>query len=124
MARLNTLLFLVVVALSVVALIDCLATDRSQLRSFPRGAWVILILLCPVAGAIAWFRGGRATSATDPRTAGPHAPGSHTAGPHTAGPHTAGPHAAGAAQAGLPGPIGPEDDPAFVQHLADTLRNR
>ena len=59
MARLNTLLFLVVVALSVVALIDCLRTDRSQLRSFPRGAWAVLILLCPVFGAFAWFRAGR-----------------------------------------------------------------
>ncbi|WP_328460541.1 PLD nuclease N-terminal domain-containing protein [Actinoplanes sp. NBC_00393] len=75
MARVNTLLFLIVVALSVVALIDCLATDRSRIRSFPRGAWAVLILLCPVAGAIAWFRAGRATSASDihaaPRPCGP-----------------------------------------------------
>ncbi|MEV0902642.1 PLD nuclease N-terminal domain-containing protein [Actinoplanes sp. NPDC049802] len=61
MARLNTLIFLAVVALSVVALIDCLVTDRSRLQSFPRSAWVVLILLCPVLGAIAWFRSGRVT---------------------------------------------------------------
>jgi hypothetical protein len=59
MARLNTLLFLVVVALSVVALIDCLRTERSRVQSFPRGAWTVLILLCPVFGALAWFRAGR-----------------------------------------------------------------
>jgi hypothetical protein len=59
MARLNTLLFLIVVALSVVAVIDCLRTERSRLQSFPRGAWVVLILLCPVFGAFAWFRAGR-----------------------------------------------------------------
>ncbi|BBH63823.1 hypothetical protein ACTI_05080 [Actinoplanes sp. OR16] len=94
MARLNTLLFLVVVALSAVALIDCLLTDRARLRSFPRGAWTILILLCPVAGPIAWFRAGKVTSPQDT-----HAPAALT-------------------------PIGPEDDPAFVQHLAATLRNR
>ena len=59
MARLNTLLFLAVVALSVVALIDLYRTDRALLRSFPRGAWAVLIVFCPVAGAVAWFRGGR-----------------------------------------------------------------
>ena len=96
MARLNTLLFLVVVALSVVALIDCLATDRSRIRSFPRGAWAVLILLCPVAGAIAWFRGGRTTSAGDVHAAAPD-PGR---------------------------PIGPDDDPEFVRALAEAIRNR
>ncbi|MFC7527629.1 PLD nuclease N-terminal domain-containing protein [Actinoplanes sp. GCM10030250] len=95
MARLNTLLFLIVVALSVVALIDCLLTDRSRLRAFPRGAWVVLVLLCPIAGPIAWFRAGRATSAADVHV---------TPAPR--------------------GPIGPDDDPEFVRMLAESIRNR
>lgn len=69
MARLNTLLFLIVVALSVVALIDCMLTEQSRLRSFPRGAWAVLILLCPIFGAIAWFRAGRAVSSAAARPA-------------------------------------------------------
>jgi hypothetical protein len=95
MARLNTLLFLVVVALSVVALIDCLRTERSRLQSFPRGAWTVLILLCPVFGALAWFRAGRAV-----------------------------PGRPGPALVPAAGPIGPEDDPEFVRMLAETVRKR
>jgi hypothetical protein len=52
-------------------------------------------MLCPIAGAIAWFRGGRITSATDI-----HA----TPGPRR--------------------PIGPDDDPEFVRQLAEAIRNR
>lgn len=74
MARLNTLLFLVVVALSVVALIDCLVTERSRLQSFPRGAWAALILLCPIVGPVAWFRSGRGTTITAAARAVPQGP--------------------------------------------------
>ncbi|MDI6101638.1 PLD nuclease N-terminal domain-containing protein [Actinoplanes sp. NEAU-A12] len=96
MAGLNTLLFLIIVALSVVALIDCMLTERSRLRSFPRGAWAVLILLCPIFGAVAWFRAGRIV---------PGAPAQALATP-----------------AGRP--VGPEDDPEFVRMLADSIRNR
>jgi hypothetical protein len=102
MARLNTLLFLTVVALSVVALIDCMLTERSRIRSFPRGAWTVLILLCPVFGAIAWFRSGRAVPGTAGMLDTP----------------------VGTAAARTGGPFGPEDDPDFVRMLADSIRNR
>ncbi|WIM94961.1 PLD nuclease N-terminal domain-containing protein [Actinoplanes oblitus] len=94
MARVNTLLFLVTVALVVVAAIDCLATDESRVRHFPRGAWLLLVLCCPVAGAIAWFRAGRAS-------AGEVAPAAVRSAP-----------------------VGPEDDPEFVRMLAEVVRNR
>ncbi|GIE77672.1 hypothetical protein Aph02nite_36220 [Actinoplanes philippinensis] len=73
MARLNTLFFLAVVALAVVALVDCLLTERSRLQSFPRAAWAVLILLCPVLGPVAWFRAGRGAPAAGiaPAPAGP-----------------------------------------------------
>ncbi|GAA2703845.1 PLD nuclease N-terminal domain-containing protein [Actinoplanes palleronii] len=99
MARVNTLFFLVTVALSVVALIDCLLTERSAVRHFPRGAWLVLVVICPIAGAIAWFRAGRAsaTPAVNRTT--------RTRTTRTA-------------------PIGPEDDPEFVRMLAEAVRNR
>jgi hypothetical protein len=105
MARLNTLLFLVVVALAVVALIDCLLTERSRLQSFPRGAWTVLILLCPVFGPVAWFRAGRAAPAGAPTPAGASAP-------------------AGASVPATTAPKGPDDDPEFLDRLAEAIRNR
>ena len=111
MARLNTLLFLFVVALSVVALIDCLRTERSLLQSFPRGAWTVLILLCPVFWALAWFRAGRVVP-------GRPAPSTATAQPTPTAPITG-----GRTRPVLPvTPIGPEDDPEFVRMLAETVR--
>ncbi|GIF35708.1 PLDc N-terminal domain-containing protein [Actinoplanes xinjiangensis] len=98
MARLNTLLFLVVVALAVVALIDCLLTERSRLQSFPRGAWTVLILLCPVFGPVAWFRAGRAAPAGAPTLAGASVPATTA-------------------------PKGPDDDPEFLDRLAEAIRN-
>ncbi|GIF16229.1 PLD nuclease N-terminal domain-containing protein [Actinoplanes teichomyceticus] len=92
MARVNTLLFLVTVALTVVAAIDCLAADR--VRHFPRGAWLLLVACCPVAGPIAWFRAGRGDTAPAGR------PATGTA------------------------PLGPEDDPEFVRMLAEAIRDR
>jgi hypothetical protein len=93
MARLNTLLFLIAVALAVVALIDCLLTDRARLQSFPRAAWAVLIVLCPICGPVAWFRAGR--TAPDAAVA-----------------------------PAVSGPIGPDDDPEFLDRLAESLRDR
>ncbi|GAA4928735.1 PLD nuclease N-terminal domain-containing protein [Actinoplanes utahensis] len=103
MARVNTLIFLAVIAFSVVALLDCLRTEQSRLQSFPRRAWAVLILLCPVFGAIAWFRAGRGPARRP-------APADH---PVAAG---------GAVAAGVF--VGPEDDPDFVRQMAAALRDR
>ncbi|BCY13941.1 PLDc N-terminal domain-containing protein [Actinoplanes sp. L3-i22] len=100
MARLNLLLFLVTVALSVVAVIDCLTTEESRVRHFPRKAWLVLIALCPVAGAIGWFRAGRGGAGT----------AAEQLTPLVAMPRVA--------------PIGPDDDPEFLRMLAETIRNR
>jgi Phospholipase_D-nuclease N-terminal len=104
MARLNLLLFLVTVALTVVAVIDCLVTDRDRVQHFPRNAWLALIVLCPVAGPIAWFRAGRTIN------------GGRTI--------NAGRGAAGPALPTQAAPIGPDDDPEFLRVLAESIRNR
>ena len=93
--------FLIVLVATLVALIDCLSTDRDDVRGLPKVVWCLVILLLPVVGVIAWFFAGR------PLTTEQHA---------------------GVAQAGGPRrrqtkPLAPDDDPEFLRGI-DTSRSR
>jgi Phospholipase_D-nuclease N-terminal len=59
MGRLLPILFLAELALTVAALISCLSTEDSDIRALPRVAWVLIILLFPPIGPIAWFVAGK-----------------------------------------------------------------
>jgi hypothetical protein len=59
MGRLLPLLFLADLALLVIALIDCLSTDESEMRALPKIVWVFVILLFSPVGPIAWLIAGR-----------------------------------------------------------------
>ena len=59
MIRVYGLFFIIDLALLVVALIDCLSTDEYEMRSLPKVAWVLLILLFSPIGPIVWFVAGR-----------------------------------------------------------------
>jgi hypothetical protein len=41
------------------ALFDCIATDASRCRNLPKGVWLILVLLLPDIGSLAWVLLGR-----------------------------------------------------------------
>jgi hypothetical protein len=41
------------------ALFDCISTDSSLCRNLPKGMWLILVLLLPDIGALAWLLLGR-----------------------------------------------------------------
>jgi hypothetical protein len=60
MVRLFIFLAAAQLALFVLALISCLSVER--VRILPRFAWVLLILLVPLAGPIAYFVWGRPAS--------------------------------------------------------------
>jgi hypothetical protein len=48
------------VLLAAVALISCLSIKNKRvIRRMPRALWVIVILLVPLAGSVAWFLAGR-----------------------------------------------------------------
>lgn len=53
-------LAVVSVVFAAVALISCLSvSDKRAIRTLPRFVWVILIVVVPVAGPVAWFGFGR-----------------------------------------------------------------
>jgi hypothetical protein len=74
MGRLYPILFLIDVALVVIALISCLSAEDSDIRALPRFAWVLIILLFSPIGPIAWFVAGKERY-SQPRQQGNWAPG-------------------------------------------------
>ena len=92
--------FFIELGLLVYCLIDCVQTPEGQVRNLPKVVWVILILLLPFVGGIAWLVVGRPQSGRRRQT---WAPGN------------------GSREAERPRPIAPDDDPAFLRQVqADT----
>ena len=91
-------LALVEIGLVLYCLIDCIQSPEAEIRNLPRWAWLVLILLLPDIGAIAWLVAGR------PRAATEHAnglwPRARTAGGPSASPAR-----------------GPDDDAGFLAGL-------
>jgi len=50
---------LLVLAVWLWALFDCISTDASLCRNLPKGMWLILVLFLPLIGSIAWMILGR-----------------------------------------------------------------
>jgi hypothetical protein len=59
MARFYLLSFLLLLALTAVAMISCLSAEPGEIRGLPRGLWVVLILLVPLVGPALYFVFGR-----------------------------------------------------------------
>jgi hypothetical protein len=96
MFRVVVVLALASVVLVALALISSLSVeDRSRLRGLPRWAWVLVILLVPTLGPIAYFLAGR------PLPEGRARPGGWLLGD----------------AAEPPRPRAPDDDPEFLHSL-------
>jgi hypothetical protein len=91
---------LLVIALSVYALIDCLSAEAPDIRGLPRIAWVFVILLFPLIGPTAWFLAGRPA-----RTAVPDQ------------------SARRGSSAPARRPLAPDDDPEFLRRLGRERRD-
>ena len=99
---LRVLPFALDLALLVFCLIDCIQTDPAAVRNLSKTGWIILILLFPLVGGIAWLGAGRPAS-TAPR---------RVPWPSTA--------TAGFPEYERPRPVAPADDPAFLAGIAES----
>ena len=59
MVRLYVVVAFLAVAFDIFALVDVALIDKGRIRALNRGAWIVIILLLPVIGALIWFLVGR-----------------------------------------------------------------
>ena len=116
---LRLLPMLLILALALFAVIDCLSRDDDEIRGLPKVLWVLVILLFPLLGSLAWFIAGR------PRGAG--LPGRGGSGGPAAGPGAGpGERRFGRSTGGSTGGrvVAPDDDPEFLRRLDEQRRKR
>lgn len=51
--------FVLVLALTVYCLVDAIQTDEAIVRGLPKVGWLLLVLVLPVLGPVAWLVAGR-----------------------------------------------------------------
>ncbi|MFF8385632.1 PLD nuclease N-terminal domain-containing protein [Streptomyces kanasensis] len=57
---LRALMFILPIALTIYAFIDCLNTPEDETRHLPKVAWVFIILLFWIVGPVVWLVAGKA----------------------------------------------------------------
>jgi hypothetical protein len=98
------LVSLLLFAFVLYCVLDVVLSEPVLVRNLPKLVWLVLVLLVPLIGGIAWLVAGR------PATAG-GAPGSRVSRVPRGRPRPR-----------PPAPRGPEDDPDFLRDLTDRLR--
>ena len=59
MVKLDLLVSLVTFVLWVYCLVEVISTPEPRMRNLPKVAWLLLVLLIPLVGSIAWLVAGR-----------------------------------------------------------------
>lgn len=96
--------FILLVALVVYALVDCVRSDDADMPvGLPKALWVILIVVFPGAGALAWLVVSRVSRQAAGQVRGGSGPVGHPSRPGPRRP--------------APRPIAPDDDPEFLAGL-------
>ncbi len=63
---------LLVLAATVIAVVDIIVRDDAQIKHMPKALWLLLVILLPLVGVILWFAIGREYAESGPRL--PRAP--------------------------------------------------
>lgn len=80
-------------AFTIYCIVDAIQSEDHEVRGLPKMLWVVLVLLFPVVGGIAWMIAGRPRGILDII----FGDGGQRPGPR--------------------GPLGPDDDPDFLRGL-------
>jgi hypothetical protein len=116
--RMRYLPVILLVALTIYALVDCTRYEDSEMPvGLPKAVWVILIVIFPAAGAIAWLVVSRVGRADAGAAARRPATGARP-GPRPAG------RPSPFASRRPAGPPAPDDDPEFLAALDQERRRR
>lgn len=83
--------------LTIFCLIDCVQTPEISVRNLPKWGWIVMILLFPLLGSVAWLVAGRPTASERARAGA-------TGYPEYERPRR-------------PGPTAPDDDPEFLRAI-------
>ncbi|MET4058830.1 glucan phosphoethanolaminetransferase (alkaline phosphatase superfamily) [Arthrobacter sp. UYP6] len=94
MPRLVLFGVIIVAAVIIYAIIDCIMSRSQEVRSISKTAWLFTIVLLPVLGALLWFLFGRPMSGPEPKNRQPRHP------------------------------TAPDDDPEFLRNLAIRRRQQ
>jgi hypothetical protein len=99
------LAYVLPLALMIYAIVDCAADDEVERTSVPKAAWILMIVILPYFGPIAWL----AVS----RIARPKVGGSRKY------PGGGGSSNWPGRRPNRPGPVAPDDNPDFLRRLAE-----
>ncbi|MFI8186883.1 PLD nuclease N-terminal domain-containing protein [Actinacidiphila glaucinigra] len=60
-------IYAIVAALYVYALVDCIRTPAAHIRMLPKIGWLVVMVLLPILGAIAWRNLGKRSAPVEGR---------------------------------------------------------
>ena len=106
---LRVLLPLIAVGLAVYALVDLASSDEEERGGIPKGLWIVLIILLPFLGPIAWILVKRSAGRSGSRYAAGRPSGGSSNGGTRRRRNT---------------PLAPDDDPEFLWRLEQQQRRQ